>query len=196
MRWLADLQSAFSAKIIGAAIFAWILGCSNFYLIFIRPHIKTAEKINREFAMLEENYFQLQTSHLDSVVALLQNEIDAWEHHKKKYANQALRLEQVPLFLSKLERTAKAFGLTPLDQVRDMRAFAKNDAGKRSITLMVEGSYRKILNYLQNLKTWDRTILLQGFALKKSSGKNSQLTGTLNIFLPIESDLEAENASE
>ena len=151
MQWLIDLKSAFSARTIGAAILAWILGCSNLYLIFIRPQINASEMIRLELATLDDNYFQLQTSRLNSVVTLLQNDIYAWEQHEKKLANQTLRLEQVPLFLSKLERTASAFGLTPLDQIRDMKNIVKNDREKRYISLMFEGSYRQMLNYLQNL---------------------------------------------
>lgn len=172
-------------KILFLAATALVVGTIGIYFIIIQPQIDTTREFKEELAILNDTRFLLRTTNIDSIMQILQKDIHKYTAREKRFLNQPLRLEQVPLFISKLEKEAIDNGLVTSSELQKPNTDDKDSANKRHITLLLEGTFLQVMAFLENINNWERAVLVEEFKLSQNIKSKELLVGVVDIVVTI-----------
>ncbi|MFQ5824556.1 MAG: type 4a pilus biogenesis protein PilO [bacterium] len=167
MRWIDDLTNAVKVRTILIALIIFITTNLGIIYFVLRPCEKSAQTLERNLNNMRENYTQLKSQNLNSILDILNEEVKNLVQKEKRVFSSTLSNEEIPLFITKLEREANNSGLNVYSSVVNNEIKKSGLFTTISVDLNFAGSFQEVLNFLRVLASWDEVLLINAINIKK-----------------------------
>ena len=177
MRWINELTNVIKVPTIIIGLILLIAVNIGMNYLILGPYDDTVQKSKLRTNQLTETVLQLKAAKINSLIEFYNAEVEYLSKKETELFSHPLAIEQIPLFMSRLEREATKAGLS----VNSSRDKYKNSEEFKtvSLTLKIQGSFQQILNFLRLLESWDEVLLISDFSLKKRG--DAKLSGHLKL---------------
>ncbi|MCA9735016.1 type 4a pilus biogenesis protein PilO, partial [candidate division KSB1 bacterium] len=174
-------------KLLFLAAALWVLGVGSLYIVLIEPQVATTEKIREELAELNNTRFLIRTTKLDSILLVMQNDINRYTIQTQAFEHYSLQSAQVPLYISKVLKAATDNGLATTNHDLLSGQFEQNEKSdtQQFIVISLEGKFQQMLDFLDEINSWDRKVLMRNFSLNRIEKKADVLKGMFEVVVTI-----------
>lgn len=178
MKWPVEFTKAIKIQWILIALFLLLTVTLGFSYFVLRPGKKRVEYLKNKMDDMAESYVMMRSMNISRIINQLNEEVSILNQKEKEVISKPLAQEQIPVFLSKLEREANRSGLqisSPL-----VNSNAKNTKSIKTIVIdfSFEGEFQEVLNFLRNLDSSQMGILVKDFSINAA---NERISGNIKF---------------
>lgn len=181
MSRIEDLKNVFKLRTILIALAAFALGQIAFQFLILRPNKMLAEELESKLEEMTDTYIQLKATDMSKLVEQLDYEVKFIENTAKTAFADALPREQLPFFISILERAAEKVGLRVTSSVKRSDKPKKDEPALATITLNLQGAYGEVIAFIGELQKLQTMVIVKNFSIQNRNADDGTVSANVQL---------------
>ena len=192
MRWIIEIFSAIRVKIVVYAFLALAGSIAGIHIFVLNPNYIFLNAEKQRYEDVQETYYKLASGRIDKTLQVLNNEQGRIEKEYDSYFSTIYSRQQVPAYISTLEKMADHSGITARFRI-DTRLMAwqqtlADSADIVNIFVNVDGEFDQIKAFFTDLVKKDIYSLINQLIIKRAGIDSDRLVGQIGFMIFVEKE--------
>lgn len=184
MDLIRTIFSALKVQTLLIAIAAFVFGNMALNYFLLSPGEEMVKNTKRSLEEMKETYVGLKSTDMSGIAKALQEEVEYLNRKREQISSSVLSPEQIPLFISGLERDAEKAGLSVETKIIRQEKKSKSVA----IDLDYSGNIQQVIGFLNMLENRDEILLVRNFRIYNSNSAQNVLNGEMQFISPLKKE--------